>query len=150
MSALSGLWIAVGALLLYLAAVLALGVAGRRTDARALAGFIPDCVVLFERLLSQAAVLRWRRGLLVAALAYLAMPLDIVPDFIPVLGQLDDLLIAGIAVWWFLRVCPPEVALEEVARLERVPLGRADRLLPWVVASIVAVLTLVGLVWLAR
>src|SRR5262245_57610341 len=49
-----------------------------------------------------------------ALLLYLAMPLDIVPDFIPVLGQLDDLLIAGIAVWWFLRVCPPEVALEEI------------------------------------
>lgn len=69
-----------------------------------------------------------------ALLLYLAMPLDIVPDFIPVLGQLDDLLIAGIAVWWFLRVCPPEVALDEIERLEGTPIGPAGRSLPWLLS----------------
>ena len=131
LSALSGLWIAVGALLLYLAAVLALGVAGRRTDARALAGFIPDCVVLFERLLSQATVLRWRRGLLVAALAYLAMPLDIVPDFIPLAGQLDDAIVVALALRSVLRGCGeallrehwpgPERSLQVIRRLAHGP-----------------------------
>ena len=42
-------------LVLYVAAVLGLVVAGRRSDARALAGFIPDCIVLFKRLLERPA-----------------------------------------------------------------------------------------------
>ena len=67
---------------------------------------------------------------LAALLVYLAMPLDLIPDAIPVLGQLDDLLVAGIAVWWFLRVCPADVALAEIATLERTPLGAWGRALP--------------------
>ena len=78
------------------------------------------------------------------------MPLDIVPDFIPVLGQLDDVLIAGLAVWWFLRVCPPEVALDEVGRLEATPLGAVGRALPWALALALAVLGGVMLRWLWR
>lgn len=84
---------------------------------------------------------------LLALLVYLAMPLDIVPDFIPVLGQLDDLLIAGIAVWWFMRVCPPAVALAEVERLEQTPLGRAGRLLPAALLVLTLILLALLIVW---
>lgn len=85
----------------------------------------------------------WRARLpLLALLLYLAMPLDIVPDFIPVLGQLDDVLIAGIAVWWFLRVCPPSVVAAEAERLEATPVGAIGRLVP-------ALLVLAGLLLLA-
>jgi uncharacterized membrane protein YkvA (DUF1232 family) len=79
--------------------VLALYVTGRRDGARALAGFIPDCVLLVRGLLRDARVARRHKVLLVALLAYLAMPFDLVPDFIPVAGQLDDVLIVG----WVLR-----------------------------------------------
>jgi uncharacterized membrane protein YkvA (DUF1232 family) len=82
---------------------------------------------------------------LVALLVYLAMPLDVIPDFIPVVGQLDDLLVAGIAVWWFLRVCPPAVALDEITRLEATPLGSAGRALPWLLFTWATVLA----AWLA-
>ena len=93
----------------------------------------------------------WRARLpLLALLLYLAMPLDIVPDFIPVLGQLDDVLIAGLAVWWFLRVCPPEVALDEVGRLEATPLGAVGRTLPWALGLVLAALCLMLLLWLWR
>lgn len=86
-----------------------------------------------------------------ALLIYLAMPLDIVPDFIPVLGQLDDLLIAGIAVWWFLRVCPPSVALDEISRLEETRLGAAGRALPWLLGVPLGVLLLVVVtIWVRR
>jgi uncharacterized membrane protein YkvA (DUF1232 family) len=83
----------------YVLAVLTLVVAGRRTDGRALAGFIPDCLVLGKRLLADPRVPRGRKLLLILLIAYLAMPIDLVPDFIPVAGQLDD----AIAVTLVLR-----------------------------------------------
>lgn len=104
MSATDGLLagLAVGAGL-YLAFVIALVVAGRRSDARALAGFVPDCVVLFRRLLADPQVSRWRKVLLLALIAYLAMPIDLVPDFIPVAGQLDDAIIVVFVLRTVLR-----------------------------------------------
>ncbi len=50
---------------------------------------------------------------------YLAMPIDIVPDFIPVLGQLDDVLIVAVGVGLLLRFTPRPVLEELVAELER-------------------------------
>jgi uncharacterized membrane protein YkvA (DUF1232 family) len=84
-------------------AVLALVAAGRRTDARALAGFIPDCLVLVKRLLGDPRVPRRRKLLLVLLIAYLAMPIDLVPDFIPVAGQLDDAIVAALVLRAVLR-----------------------------------------------
>lgn len=49
------------------------------------------------------------RFLPVPLLLYLAMPFDIVPDFVPVLGQLDDVLVVGLVAWLLLRFTPPEV-----------------------------------------
>jgi len=87
-----------GALLVYLGAVLALVALGRPTDARAVAGFVPDCLVLCRRLLADSRVPRRHRVLLAGLLAYLASPLDLIPDFIPVIGQLDDALIAAVVL----------------------------------------------------
>jgi uncharacterized membrane protein YkvA (DUF1232 family) len=86
------------ALGLYVVSVAALIAAGRREDARALAGFIPDCVVLVSRLARDRRISRPRRAILFAVLAYLAMPVDLVPDFLPVAGQLDDAVLLGIAL----------------------------------------------------
>lgn len=82
----------------YLLAVVALLLAGRRADAGALARFIPDCVVLFKRLLGDPRVPRRRKLLVGAMLAYLASPLDLVPDFIPVVGQLDDAIVVALVL----------------------------------------------------
>src|SRR5437867_13198046 len=90
-------------LLLYAAFVALLVVAGRREDARALAGFIPDCAVLTGRLLRDGRVPRRHKLLLAGLLAYLALPFDLVPDFIPVVGQLDDVLVTAIVLRAFLR-----------------------------------------------
>jgi uncharacterized membrane protein YkvA (DUF1232 family) len=59
------------------------------------------------------------RAILSALVLYLAMPLDVVPDFIPVLGYLDDVLIVLAAAWLFLRLIPVPVVEEHVAALER-------------------------------
>jgi len=86
--------------------------AGRSQDARALAGFVPDCVVLFRRLLADERVPRRKRALLLAMIGYLAMPIDLVPDFIPVAGQLDDLLLVAFVLRNVLRAGGPELLNE--------------------------------------
>jgi uncharacterized membrane protein YkvA (DUF1232 family) len=86
------------AALVYAAAVAVLVLGGRRTEARALGGFIPDCVILFKRLLADPRVPRRRKALLAGLIAYLAMPIDLVPDFIPVAGQLDDAIIVALVL----------------------------------------------------
>jgi uncharacterized membrane protein YkvA (DUF1232 family) len=76
---------------------------GRREDARAFATFIPDCIVLVTRLVRDPRVPRRRKVLLFALVAYLGLPLDIVPDFIPVAGQLDDAIIVALVLRHFVR-----------------------------------------------
>jgi uncharacterized membrane protein YkvA (DUF1232 family) len=87
----------------WLACVVALIAAGRRSDAEALARFLPDCAVLMRRLLADKRVPRRRKLILVPVVAYLAMPLDLVPDFIPIAGQLDDAIVVGLALRVILR-----------------------------------------------
>jgi uncharacterized membrane protein YkvA (DUF1232 family) len=89
---------ALTALGLYAAAVLALVAVGRRTDAVAVARFVPDCVVLFRRLLADRRISRWRRLLLALVLIYLVTPIDLVPDFIPIAGALDDAIVVAVAL----------------------------------------------------
>jgi len=117
----------VGTLILYAGFVLGLAVAGRRNEARALAGFIPDCIVLFKRLLGDSRVPRRRKVLLLGLIAYLASPVDLVPDFIPVAGQLDDAILVALVLRAVLRsggmpVLPelwpgPEGSLQLIQRL---------------------------------
>jgi uncharacterized membrane protein YkvA (DUF1232 family) len=77
--------------------------AGRRDDARAFATFIPDCIVLVTRLTRDSRVPRRRKLLLLGLLGYLALPFDLVPDFIPVAGQLDDALVVAFVLRHFVR-----------------------------------------------
>jgi uncharacterized membrane protein YkvA (DUF1232 family) len=102
------LFAAAACLALYAAAVLALVVAGRRTDAAALARFIPDCVVLVRRLAADPALPRASRLALVALAGYLVLPFDLVPDFIPVAGQLDDAILVALVLRHVLRAAGPE------------------------------------------
>jgi uncharacterized membrane protein YkvA (DUF1232 family) len=90
-------------LAIYVLAVLALVAAGRRSDARALAGFIPDCLGLIKRLMGDPRVPRRRKVLLGLMVGYLAMPIDLVPDFIPVAGQLDDAILVAAVLRLVLR-----------------------------------------------
>jgi uncharacterized membrane protein YkvA (DUF1232 family) len=78
-------------------------VAGRREDARAFATFIPDCIVLVTRLTRDSRVPRRRKLLLLGLVGYLALPFDLVPDFIPVAGQLDDAIVVALVLRHFVR-----------------------------------------------
>lgn len=106
------LLVAAGALILYAAFVGGLLLAGRREDARALAGFVPDCVVLVRRLLGDDRVPRRSKWLLAALVVYLASPIDLVPDIIPVAGQLDDAILASLVLRRVLRAAGPGLLRE--------------------------------------
>ena len=87
----------------WLALVGGLFLVGRREEGRALATFIPDCIVLVSRLLRDERVPRRRKLLLAAVIGYLALPFDLIPDFIPVAGQLDDVLVVAFVLRRVLR-----------------------------------------------
>jgi uncharacterized membrane protein YkvA (DUF1232 family) len=89
--------------LLYLAFVGGLLAAGRRTDARAVARLVPDCLVLARGLLGDPAVPARYKLALGGLVAYLVLPFDLVPDFIPVVGWLDDALLVILVLRWVLR-----------------------------------------------
>jgi uncharacterized membrane protein YkvA (DUF1232 family) len=92
-------WSLVAAVGLYALGVLGLVLAGRRADAVAVARLVPDCIVLARRLGRDPRVRLRHRLLLLALAGYLLLPFDIVPDFVPVAGALDDAII----VVWVLR-----------------------------------------------
>ena len=56
---------------------------------------------------------RWLLGL---ALAYAVSPVDLIPDFIPVLGHLDDVLLVPLLLWLALRLIPKDVIAEHRGR----------------------------------
>lgn len=49
--------------------------------------------------------------------AYLAFPIDIIPDFIPVIGQMDDVAVLLLGLDWFLRNAPADVVEEHMAKI---------------------------------
>jgi uncharacterized membrane protein YkvA (DUF1232 family) len=63
------------------------------------------------------------KGLLAAALIYLVMPFDLIPDAIPILGQADDLTVLMLVLDLFIANAPPEVRKDH---LERAKNGTAD------------------------
>lgn len=99
-------------LVAYAAFIVWLLVSGRREEARALGGFVPDCVVLARRLLADDRLPRRSKLLVAALIAYLVMPFDLVPDFIPVAGQLDDAILVAVVLRAVLRAGGPELLRE--------------------------------------
>lgn len=85
-------------LLLYVLFVAVLMLAGKKTTARAIAGLIPDCIVLFKNLMQDKRVPSRYKLLLGALIGYLLLPIDLVPDFIPIAGQLDDAIIVALVL----------------------------------------------------
>jgi uncharacterized membrane protein YkvA (DUF1232 family) len=99
-------WLLLGAacvLLVYAGLLVTLIVAGRRGVARDAARFIPDCIVLVTGLLRDPRVPRRHKRLLGVLVGYLALPFDLVPDFIPVAGHVDDALVVVLALRVVLR-----------------------------------------------
>jgi uncharacterized membrane protein YkvA (DUF1232 family) len=81
-------------------------------NARAIARFIPDVLRLFKRLIGDSRVARRHKLPLVLMVGYLASPIDLIPDFIPVLGQLDDAAVVAVGLRWVVRAAGPELVSE--------------------------------------
>ena len=97
------LFVGLATVVLYAVFVGVLALVGRRSDARAVAGFVPDCIVLFKRMLGDPRLPRRYRTIVIAMLVYLALPFDVIPDFIPVAGQVDDAIVVVLTLRAILR-----------------------------------------------
>ena len=76
---------------------------GAAVDWRAVARLVPDVIRLVKRLASDRTVPRATRWWLLGLLAYLLLPIDLVPDFIPVLGFADDAIIVAVVLRFAIR-----------------------------------------------
>ncbi|MGN6253040.1 MAG: YkvA family protein [Marmoricola sp.] len=104
---------AVGGLLLLWAALVALLLVmarceGRRVDLRAALRLVPDVVRLVRRLAADPSLPRGVRWRLVGLLGYLALPIDLVPDVIPVIGWADDVVVVALVLRSVVRRAGPE------------------------------------------
>jgi uncharacterized membrane protein YkvA (DUF1232 family) len=91
----------------YAALVAALFVGARQWDIRVIARLVPYCAILFKRLMGDPRVpARWKVASALA-LVYLAVPFDLVPDFIPVAGQLDDAILVALVLRGLIRSAGP-------------------------------------------
>jgi uncharacterized membrane protein YkvA (DUF1232 family) len=94
---------------------------------RDLASFIPDCVTTVRRLRRDPRVPRKAKIAIVVAGMWVASPIDLIPEFLPVIGPLDDIVVVALALRYAGRQVPHEVLLAawpgEPRLLERL-LGR--------------------------
>jgi uncharacterized membrane protein YkvA (DUF1232 family) len=91
----------------YLLFVAGLALAGRGADAGVLVRLVPDCLVLARGLLGDREVPVRCKLALAGLVAYLASPIDLVPDFLPVVGVLDDAILVVLTLRWILRTAGP-------------------------------------------
>ena len=74
-----------------------------------LVALIPNVVLLFKDLLKDPRVPRSSKVLLVGAVAYIVSPVDLLPDFVPFIGQVDDALLAAVVFRHFVHSAGPDV-----------------------------------------
>jgi uncharacterized membrane protein YkvA (DUF1232 family) len=100
-----GLLLASWALLIVLARRLPPGIL------RDLAAFIPDCVTTVRRLRKDPRVPRRAKIAIIVAGLWVASPIDLIPEFIPVIGPLDDIVVVALALRYAGRRVPRDVLL---------------------------------------
>jgi uncharacterized membrane protein YkvA (DUF1232 family) len=105
-----GLLIAGGVLVgLWVLAAVLLMVIGRKTIARELVTFLPNLIRLFRGLLGDGRVPRSSKVLLLVGAFWLASPIDLIPEFLPGVGPLDDAIVAGLVLRHVMKRAGPDV-----------------------------------------
>ena len=107
-----GLGIATGCLVLSWALLLLLARRLPPGSLRDLAAFIPDCVTTVRRLRRDPRVPRRARVAVVVAGLWVASPIDLIPEFLPVIGPLDDIVVVALALRYAGRQVPREVLMD--------------------------------------
>ena len=120
----------IAGVLLVLITAAALSVRRSRDALRELARLIAPCLVLLRDIMRDPDVPRRAKITPALVLVYLAMPIDLIPDFIPGLGHLDDALLVAWAIRHLIAAAGRErvaanwkgdpAALERVLRLARI------------------------------
>jgi uncharacterized membrane protein YkvA (DUF1232 family) len=85
----------------------------------------------------------YAKAIIACVVAYALSPIDLIPDFIPVLGYLDDLLLLPLGIYLALKLIPTEVLIDARRRAAGTPSTLPKR---WSVALFIIILWLVALV----
>ncbi|KIR62295.1 YkvA family protein [Micromonospora haikouensis] len=78
---------------------------------RDLAAFVPDCVTMVRRLRRDPRVPRRAKLAILLAGLWVASPVDLIPEFLPVIGPLDDIVVVALALRYAGRQVPRDVLL---------------------------------------
>ena len=79
---------------------------------------LPQFVRLYWRLFRDRRVSIWPKALLVLGVLYVVSPIDLIPDVIPFVGEVDDLVVVIAVCRLFMYLCPREVVQEHVRRID--------------------------------
>ena len=79
---------------------------------RDLAAFIPDCLTTVRRLRRDPRVPRRAKIAVLVAGVWVASPIDLIPEFLPVIGPLDDIVVVALALRYAGRQVPRDVLLD--------------------------------------
>jgi uncharacterized membrane protein YkvA (DUF1232 family) len=85
---------------------------------------------LFWRLFRDPRVPLYLKGMVLMAFLYVLSPFDFVPDFLPIVGQVDDLALLILAVYYFIRWSPRDIVGEHVAAIDEEFRARFQRWRP--------------------
>lgn len=90
----------------------------------------------------------YAKALIFFVVAHTFSPIDLIPDFIPVIGYLDDLVITPGGVWLAIRLIPPEVMTAARAAAATHSLDRSAGRVGAILIVLVWILTLAGVIFL--
>ncbi len=85
------------------------------------------------------------KALALVVAAYAFSPIDLIPDFIPVLGYLDDLVIVPLGIALVVRLIPKSIWEECLIKARTEPAARSRA--GWVAATVIIILWLLSILW---
>ena len=92
----------------------------------------------------------YARALIFFVVAHTFSPIDLIPDFIPVLGYLDDLLITPGGLWLAIRLIPPEVLEEARGKVSGSGVERSVRYIGLAMILVVWIVILISALYLVK